>query len=220
MQIVANACANVAASSSPVSAEEPRVRVVVNGEPVGLVPTRIWHDVQDDLESLLGDSIELEEEEAPSRPPRRKNETERAAPEPSERDARESGPRTPALRALVAVPAPVLRAELMAALHAAGFEPVAVADGARGLRQLVNHRPHIVIADFELPRIAGDLFLERAREVRGRALRLAVLIGAELPQVLVPRCEAADVVLGQPFDAARVVELVRERLRDVDVETG
>lgn len=212
LEIIAHACADVAAGES-IGDDEPRVRVVVNGETLGLVPSRVWERVRSHLESLLGDDISIDEDAS--------DEAKGAAPA----RARESDRRPPTLRALVAVHVPAVRSALMAALYVAGFDAVAVADGARGVGQLVSHAPHVVVADFELPRVAGDVLLKKAREVRGASLRAAVLIGAALPELLVPPCDAADLVVGQPFDAARVVELVDELLAaedelDDDAEIG
>ncbi len=209
VEIVRHACDQVREEGG-VAPHGPSVRVLVNGEHAGDIPHPVWQRVRADLEAILEDDLTFEE----------RNEAA-TAPSPKRDDAFASGPRGPELRALVAVHVPAMRNALMAALYVDGFEPVAVADGAQALRQLTEHRPHVVIADFELPRVAGDVLLERARRERGTCLRAAVLIGSQLPQVLVPESELADIVVGQPFGAAQLVERIRQRVGPNDeAETG
>jgi DNA-binding response OmpR family regulator len=103
------------------------------------------------------------------------------------------------------------RAQLLAAFSDAGFEAVGVADGAQAEKQLTSRPTHVLVADFELPKRAGDELLARAW-TQHPALHVTALVAAELPHMLVPPHDAADLVRGQPLDVPDLVARVRALL--------
>lgn len=205
--MLARACAEVAARS-PLAARTDPVFVVVNGVDVGPVPAGVWERVRERVESILGEYVRIREESG------------RSTPAPPAADSARSGWRTRAPRALVAVHDASVRAELLARFAGEGFEVVGVVDGTQARRQIATGAHDVIVADFELPKLAGDELLAQARARHGAAVRVSVLIGTNLPQVLVPEHEAADLVIGRPFTARGVVARVLDRLERRQRGTG
>jgi CheY-like chemotaxis protein len=202
--MLARACAEVAARV-PHTERDESVFLVVNDVDLGVVPVVIWEQVRERLLSILDEHVSFAESDV-QRP-----EARAAEPTPAEPTVR-SGSRPRAQRVLIAEHDASFRAQLLAHFADDGFEVIGVGDGAQALRQLAARPAQVLVAEFELPKVAGDELLERARAARGSAVRVGVLIGVSLPQVLVPRCAAADIVLGQPFAPRSVVERVRAAL--------
>lgn len=234
VEMLARACAEAEARVPDGEWSEP-IFLIVNEVDLGLVPLAVWEQVRERLVSILDDHVSFEEavEQRPAaRSPAAQSPAAPtpAAPTPVARSSvagspaarsstptppepvRRSGRRTRRVRVLVAEHDGSFRAELLAAFAGAGYDVLGVADGVQALRQLGTRPPHVLVADFELPKLAGDELLARARALPSSVVRLGVLVGAALPQILVPEHEAADLVLGQPLTAAGVVEQVREVL--------
>ncbi len=204
VEMIARACAEVEARN-PVTDRGNAVLLVVNDVEAGKVPVEVWMRVRERLISILDDQVAFQHVDLQPAPPRV---TEPAPPEP----VAQSGDRAVTLRVLVAQHDADFRAQLIACFADAGFDALGVADGAQALRQLAARPAHVIVADFELPKLAGDELLERARAAPSSPLRFAVLMGAKLPEVLVPPCEAADLVVGQPITPLELVERVRGAL--------
>lgn len=190
IDIVARACAEVESARGRVPTGEPRVLVLVNDETMGVVAEEVWATVSARLSSLLGSMLDSETSE----------------PEP----VFESGSRARRTSVLVVQPATDPRARLLAAFAGAGFDAVGLADGQRALSQLALRPVQVLVVEFELPRIAGDELIARAR-ASASPPALTVLLGNALPEVLVPK--GADLVIGQPFEATDVVSAVERALR-------
>lgn len=205
--MLARACAEVAARA-PFAARTGPVFVVVNGVDVGPVPSGVWERVQERIVSILDEHVTIQEE------PHAPAHAEAAA------DPMRSGSRKRAPRALVAVHVASVRTELLACFAREGFDVVGVADGAQARRQLEVRASDVIVADFELPRLAGDELLAEARAKHGAAVRVGVLLGVGLPQILVPEHEAADLVIGQPLTPRGVVERVLGRMGKREREIG
>lgn len=201
------------------------VHVVVNGAVLGPVREDVWEKVASRVVQVLGEHVAIEEAAEETKPPPARygslvGET-RSSPPPSERsDALQSGPRPRVVRVLIAEHVSTFRAALLAAFTQEGFEAVGVGDGARAERQIAARPPHVLIADFELPKIAGDELIARARLELGSTLEVTVLVGAELPRILVPDHVSADVVLGQPLDAREVLARVQSVLSKRNARTA
>ena len=66
---------------------------------------------------------------------------------------------------------PAVRAALLGALEAVGFEAVGTADAAEALEVLARRRVDVVVADYHLPGIAGLDLLAAIRGSRWSGLR-------------------------------------------------
>lgn len=209
VEMLARACAEAEARVQDADKSEP-IFLIVNEIDLGLVPLAVWEQVRERLVSILDDHVSFEEA-VEQRPAARSPSAASSTPTPPQ-PVRRSGRRSRPLRVLVAEHDGSFRAQLLAAFAGAGYDVLGVADGLQALRQLGTRPPHVLVADFELPKLAGDELLARARALPASVVRLGVLVGAALPQILVPEHEAADLVLGQPLTAAGVVEQVRELL--------
>lgn len=209
VEMLARACAEAEARVPDGEWSEP-IFLIVNEVDLGLVPLAVWEQVRERLVSILDDHVSFEEA-VEQRPAARSPSAASSTPTPPQ-PVRRSGRRSRPLRVLVAEHDGSFRAQLLAAFAGAGYDVLGVADGLQALRQLGTRPPHVLVADFELPKLAGDELLARARALPSSVVRLGVLVGAALPQILVPEHEAADLVLGQPLTAAGVVEQVRELL--------
>lgn len=212
VEMLARACAEAEARVPDGEWSEP-VFLIVNEIDLGVVPRAVWEQVRERLVSILDDHVSFEESDE-QRPAARSSKPTPAEP------VRSSGRRARPLRVLVAEHDGSFRAQLLAAFASAGYHVVGVADGLQALRQIATRPAHVLVADFELPKLAGDELLARARALPGSVVRLGVLIGAALPQILVPEHEAADLVLGQPLTAAGIVERVRELLGSRDTRSA
>lgn len=209
VEMLARACAEAEARVPDGEWSEP-IFLIVNEVDLGLVPLAVWEQVRERLVSILDDHVSFEEA-VEQRPAARSASAASSTPTPPQ-PVRRSGRRSRPLRVLVAEHDGSFRAQLLAAFAGAGYDVLGVADGLQALRQLGTRPPHVLVADFELPKLAGDELLARARALPSSVVRLGVLVGAALPQILVPEHEAADLVVGQPLTAAGVVEQVRELL--------
>jgi CheY-like chemotaxis protein len=195
--MLARACAE-AATTRARTRDEPEVYVLVNGASLGVVSEPVWELVRARLEALLGDEVELTVHDP----------DKSTDPPPSHG----SGPRLRRRSVLIVEPDATWRAHLLQAFAAAGFDAAGVADRAQAVKQLAHAPPDVLVAEFELPRMAGDELLAHAR-ASAHPPSVTVLIGAGLPQVLVPDTDDADLVVGQPFEPFDLVERVERTLR-------
>lgn len=217
---VARACDDVQRKLGWLAKDTTFVDVLVNGAPVGPVPEPVWQIVHLELQSRLGSALTVAEAEASvdTVPPPLDYaqiigicdedalpSTHRPEPEASDVYERPQF-------VLIAEHVGAVRSRLLAAFAAHSLDALAVADGHRAISSLTARPPVAIIADFELPKVAGDELLLRARAQLGRSLQVAVLVGAELPRVMVPDCSAADLVLGHPLELDDIVSFVLSRL--------
>lgn len=214
VEMLARACADVASRLPAAASRGESILLGVNGADVGVVPVAVWDVVRERLESILDEHVtfvETDDGRAAGRS---------AATTPPE-EPRQSGSPERKLRVLIAQHDAAHRAQLLAAFTGAGFDVLGVGDGTQALRQLAARPAQVLVVDFELPKLAGDELLARARAERGSPVRVGVLIGMDLPHLLVPDCAAADIVMGQPLTASQVVERVRAILgARAERETG
>ncbi|MCC6873517.1 MAG: hypothetical protein IT378_04340 [Sandaracinaceae bacterium] len=101
-----------------------------------------------------------------------------------------------------------LRTQVVAALTSAGFLAVGLGDARRALADVARQPPQVLVAEMDLPGMAGDTLIENARKVAGATLRVTVLIGGSLPDVLLPDSDAIDARFGAPIDVQALVERV------------
>lgn len=126
-----------------------------------------------------------------------------------------SGTRLRPRRALVVQHDASLRAKLVEALTEAGFTAVGLGDPRRALLEVEHRPPHVVVAELELPGFAGDLLLQEVRARVGASVQQTVLIGASVPEVMLPRGAHIDLAFGAPLDATDIADFLRRTARRV-----
>ncbi len=109
---------------------------------------------------------------------------------------------------------PAVRAALLGALEAAGFEAIGAGDAAEALEVLAQRHVAVVVADYHLPGIAG---LDLLAAIRGTAPGTSlILYSGGMTQELA--AEARDfgvrVVLEKPVSAEQLVEAVCAAMED------
>lgn len=214
---VARACEEVRRKLGWLGRDTLFLEVLVNGVPIGPVPEPVWQIVHLDLQSRLGGELSVAEAEpSPDTVPppidydRIIGACDDDLPSTQRPEASDVYEKQPFV--LIAEHVTAVRSRLLASFAAASLDAVAVADGHRAIQAMTARPPVAIIADFELPRVAGDELLIRARAQLGSMLRVSVLVGAELPRMLVPDCSAADAVYGQPIELDEIVSFVLRRL--------
>jgi DNA-binding NtrC family response regulator len=129
--------------------------------------------------------------------------------EPPQRPGLIEAVATPRSKVLLVKDDPAIRAALLGALEAAGFEAAGAADAAEALQVLAQYRVAVVVADHHLPAIAG---------LDGGAALGTSLILYSGRMTDEPAAEAQDfgvrVVLEKPVSAERLVEAVRGAMAD------
>ncbi len=108
---------------------------------------------------------------------------------------------------------PAIRAGVVAALRAGGYEPIEAADGEAGLSQARRDGVHMVLLDLMLPKMDGMIVL---KEIRKTHPTLPVIIltarGGENDRVAGLKLGADDYVV-KPFSARELVARVEAVLR-------
>jgi DNA-binding response OmpR family regulator len=99
-------------------------------------------------------------------------------------------------------------------LHEAGFLVAQAADGERGLEEVLEFEPDVVVLDLMLPRLNGFDVARTARAIERKENRRPMAIVAVTALSSEPlRAEAlaagCDALLGKPIRARQVVEQVR-----------
>lgn len=104
---------------------------------------------------------------------------------------------------------PDMRHLLRITLELAGYGVVEAAHGEAALEQVRRSPPQIVLTDQMMPRMNGGELIERLRaEESTKAIPIVMISGTRAAQAGV---DAADAVLGKPFDPNELIVLV-ERL--------
>lgn len=104
---------------------------------------------------------------------------------------------------------PDMRHLLRITLELAGYGVVEAAHGEAALEQVRRSPPQIVLTDQMMPRMNGGELIERLRaEESTKAIPIVMISGTRAAQAGV---DAADAVLGKPFDPKELIVLV-ERL--------
>lgn len=105
-------------------------------------------------------------------------------------------------RVLVAEADPAARAFLSALLETEGYQVFAAVDGQDALRQVLLHRPSLVILDLDLPLMDGRGFL-KVRSEYASLSRIPVIVvsGEEPPPV-------AEAVIARPFRKEQVLAAI------------
>jgi len=99
-------------------------------------------------------------------------------------------------------------------LGLAGYQVAQARDGQQGLELSVQLRPDLILLDIRLPDLSG---YEVCRRLKSQALTQAipVLLVSGYPEEDVDeavQASGADGFLGRPFDSARLLESVQQRL--------
>ena len=101
---------------------------------------------------------------------------------------------------------PDIRHLLRITLELAGYGVVEAAHGEAALEQVRRSPPQIVLTDQMMPRMNGGELIERLRaEETTKAIPIVMLSGTRAAQA---RADAADAVLGKPFDPTELIVLV------------
>lgn len=89
-----------------------------------------------------------------------------------------------------------------------GYRVVVARDGAEAMRAIdQGPPPQVIVLDIQMPGIDGPAFARSLRQ-QLRHVPLVVLTAARDPKHEADRCNA-EAYLAKPFDAARLVELVK-----------
>lgn len=105
-------------------------------------------------------------------------------------------------RVLVAEADPAARAFLSALLEAEGYQVLTAVDGQDALRQVLLHRPSLVILALDLPLMDGRAFLKVRSEYASLSRVPVILVSGEEPP------PAADGVIGRPFGREQVLAAI------------
>jgi len=101
---------------------------------------------------------------------------------------------------------PDMRHLLRITLELAGYGVVEAAHGEAALEQVRRSPPQIVLTDQMMPRMNGGELIERLRaEETTKAIPIVMLSGTRAAQA---GADAADAVLGKPFDPTELIVLV------------
>ena len=101
---------------------------------------------------------------------------------------------------------PDMRHLLRITLELAGYGVVEAAHGEAALEQVRRSPPQIVLTDQMMPRMNGGELIERLRaEETTKAIPIVMLSGTRAAQA---GADAADAVLGKPFDPSELLVLV------------
>jgi two-component system OmpR family response regulator len=125
--------------------------------------------------------------------------------------------KTPEARLLVVDDEPSIRELLTASLRFAGFQVIAVADGAEALRQAEFSRPDLVVLDVMLPDMDGFTVIRKLRE-RGRDMPVLFLTARdETNDKVTGLTVGGDDYVTKPFSLEEVVARIRAVLRRVGI---
>ena len=101
---------------------------------------------------------------------------------------------------------PDMRHLLRITLELAGYGVVEAAHGEAALEQVRRSPPQIVLTDQMMPRMNGRELIERLRaDESTKAIPIVMLSGTRAAQA---GADAADAVLGKPFDPTELIVLV------------
>ncbi len=120
------------------------------------------------------------------------------------------------LRVLVVDPDEALLDSVTRALVRAGYEPVRAHDGLEALMTIKKLRPHLVIAEFALPKLEGS-DLVRALRARPDTTDIPVIFCSENtdPEILnEAKSLGAKKFLAKPFDINLLIRAVNRHLKD------
>jgi two-component system response regulator ChvI len=98
------------------------------------------------------------------------------------------------------------------ALQAEGFATRVYADGAAGLKALLENPPDLAVADIKMPRMDGMEMLRRLREKSDLPLIFLTSKDTEIDEAL-GLAMGADDYIGKPFSQRLLIERIRAVLR-------
>ena len=101
---------------------------------------------------------------------------------------------------------PGIRATLRAILESEGYAVDTAADGVEALERLATRRPHLIVADLQMPRMTGQELLGRLRRLPGHIP--VVVMTAGLRAELEAERHGADGFLAKPFELDDLLGLV------------
>ena len=118
-------------------------------------------------------------------------------------------------RILIVDDEPEIGRILAVILRGAGFEVAAVDGGRAALEHLAASATDLVLLDVTMPELDGFETLRRIREAPATARLPVLMLTANAGAADRARAQSlgADDFIAKPFDAAEVVERIRERLR-------
>lgn len=107
-------------------------------------------------------------------------------------------------------------------LRSAGFEVHVAADGEEALDLVRQHRPALIVTDFEMPFMTGDqlgIAVQQDREVAGTPLIMLTARGHKLSP---DRLREANIVLlmDKPFSVNALMREIEACLADADVSAS
>lgn len=115
-------------------------------------------------------------------------------------------------RVLVVDDDPAIRKVLCDELAAAGYQPIAAADGADGLARFERHDPDLVITDLAMPARDGFALIAAVRRKASTPLIVLSVRGGESDKVRALDLGADDYVT-KPVSLAELLARVRTQLR-------
>lgn len=118
---------------------------------------------------------------------------------------------TEATRILTVDDSPSMRALLLHALTAKGFEVAQAEDGEAALEWLATNEVEVVITDINMPRLDGFGLIERLRESARHADRPILVLTTESSEEKKRRARDAGATgwIVKPFDADKLATAVR-----------
>lgn len=115
-----------------------------------------------------------------------------------------------------------LRDGLQFILESEGYRVTTAADGARALEAVSTEQPDLVLADLDMPVMAGDELLRRLRAALP-ALPVVIMSGAVRGAAAAKRA-GADAYLAKPFCVGTMLSSLRQLLhgggRTPDADSG
>jgi len=111
----------------------------------------------------------------------------------------------------------VIREPIEVALDSAGFETVAVSNGAKGLTAFAEHRPDMVLLDLAMPEMDGLTMLRALRAMPGGRDVPVIILSAISDKNKIVQAAAlgiAGYVLKSRFSLRELLTLIRDNLPD------
>jgi DNA-binding NtrC family response regulator len=105
-------------------------------------------------------------------------------------------------------------------LEGEGFQTRTASDGRLGIRMAERERPRVVLIDLKMPGMSGMEVLKRIRQVNPRTVCIVITGYATVETAVRSMKLGAHDYLRKPFDHTRLLEAVKEGLREsrIDLE--
>lgn len=101
-------------------------------------------------------------------------------------------------------------------LRNAGYEVLTAGDGEEALELAMQHRPDLVITDYQMPELTGLELARRLREHAATASTPVIMITARGAGLSQPEIEQTNIasVLSKPFSPREILQRVQSLLGD------